>query len=395
MQRKADDVVAGADGLERIRAAIEDGHGGRRGTARSGSGRPRMWVVTAAAASMVLAVGVVGSLTRSGSTWIETVGRGSQAAPVAPSGSTRAATPAGLPVYYPGRVGQTYLLFREFHPWLADTGSTDTGSTDTGSTGSTGTGSTDTVTRVQAAITQAMSQPPNDPDYLVLWSSRADASVALSGDQVVITLNEAAAGGSSVAGPGADAIDIQQLVWTATAAAASGGAPAPSTVLIRAQGPTPDRFGSISLAQPFRRGGPPGSGDPRAPLWIDSLGQYATVPIGPLTVTGQAVGGSADLRWRLSLPDRAVASGSITPTAADGGALGAGVRGVWSLTLPVDAAGRYRLEVTQGPAVADPTASGSTGSNSAGSNSAGSNSAGSNSAGSNSAGSDSKEFVAR
>jgi hypothetical protein len=135
-------------------------------------------------------------------------------------------------------------------------------------------------------------------------------------------------------------------------------------VLIRAQGPTPDRFGSINLAQPFRRGGPPGTGDPRAPLWIDSLGQNATVPVGPLTVSGQAVGGPADLRWTLSLSDRVVASGSITPTAADDGALGAGVRGVWSLTLPVAAAGRYRFEVTQGPAVATPAGSGSTGSDS-------------------------------
>ena len=56
--------------------------------------------------------------------------------------------------------------------------------------------------------------------------------------------------------------------------------------------------------------------------------------------------------------------------------------GVGSI-MPTDA-GRYRFEVRQGPAVANPT----------GSNSTGSDSAGSDSVGSHSAGSHSKEFVA-
>jgi hypothetical protein len=344
LQRKGDAVVAGADGLDRIRAVIERGHHGRR-SARVGSGRPRLWLLTAAA-SVVLAVGVVGSLTRPRSTGVETVGRGSQSQDATASangsanGSATSSVTAGLPVYYPAKIGQTYLLFREFHPWpAADAGSPDTlPATDAGP-------ATDAVERVQAAITQAMSQRPNDPDYLVLWASHADATVAMVGEQLVITLNQAAAGGSSIAGPGADAIDIQQLIWTATAAAASGGAAAPSTVLVRADGPTPDRFGSISLAQPFRRGGPPGSGDPRAPMWIDSLGQNATVPVGPLTVTGQGTGGSTGLRWRLSLAGTVVASGPLRPTTAGGGSLGVGVRGVWSLTVNLAAAGRYHLEV--------------------------------------------------
>ena len=122
LHRKADVVVASADGLGRIRAAIDDGGRGDGRSARFGAGRPRLWLLTSVAATFALAFGVVGSLTRPGGSDLQTVGQGSQG-PV--SGATASPTPSGIPVYYPGKVGQTYLLFREFHPWPANGGGED------------------------------------------------------------------------------------------------------------------------------------------------------------------------------------------------------------------------------------------------------------------------------
>jgi hypothetical protein len=138
---------------------------------------------------------------------------------------------------------------------------------------------------------------------------------------------------------------LQQLIWTATAAAAPGGVAGPVRVLIRIDGPVPNRFGSIRLDQPFRRGNQPGDQDPRALVWIDSLGQDSSVPVGPLTVTGQSTGASLPLTWTLQRAGKTIDTGSITPVAADGGQVGPGIRGMWTARLDLPTVGRYRFRV--------------------------------------------------
>ena len=118
--------------------------------------------------------------------------------PTTPSTTATPVQPVNpaLPVYYLGLVGNSYRLFREFHPLPpADSGS---------SPGA-------IAARVQEAVTQAMSRPPDDPDYRTLWAAGAGARTTVGPDRISIVLNEAAAGGLSVAGTGADAIAIQQL----------------------------------------------------------------------------------------------------------------------------------------------------------------------------------------
>ena len=237
-----------------------------------------------------------------------------------------------LPVYYPASIDGAYVLFREFHAPPV---------------GTTGDPQAQLVGRVQQAVSEAMSRRPDDPDYSLVWAKGAGARVELSTGLIIITLNQAAAGGTSAAGSGADAIAIQQLVWTATAAAATSGNTAPAEVLIRAEGPTPDRFGGIDLTKPFRRGAQPGAGEPRAPLWIDSLGHGAQVAVGRLTVTGQAVGGSVLLRWRLARDGGEISTGQVGPTTEQGGPLAGGIRGVWSLDLQLPAPGRYTFTIRQ------------------------------------------------
>jgi hypothetical protein len=345
--READRTAPGRDGLRRIRAEIE-----ARQRAAAITRRRRLTLLAAGVAGVLLTGGLATALNRAGR-GDDSIGISSTPTAVAhPSPSTGPSTAAsagpgptpssavarpGLPVYYAGRLSQADQLFREFHPF---------------------TGSAGIAERVQAAVSQAMSRRPDDPDYQTLWAAGADARTRVGPDLITIVLNEAAAGGTAV-GAGSlptegrvidqqhvDAAALQQLIWTATAAAAPAGTTGPSLVRIMAEGPTPNRFGSVSLSQPFRRGDQPGNRDPRALVWIDSLGQDAAVPVGPLTVRGQSTGAVLGLTWSLTLDGRTVDSGSITPTAAGGGRLGVGVRGQWTTTITLPSPGRYRLSVT-------------------------------------------------
>jgi hypothetical protein len=119
-------------------------------------------------------------------------------------------------------------------------------------------------------------------------------------------------------------------------------------VQLRADGPTPQRLGSIDLTRPFRRESAAGNGDPRAPVWIVSLGQDAAVPAGPFTVRGEGVGAASPLRWSLSQAGREVRSGMMPPTTPAGARLAFGVRGQWTLALDLPTPGRYTLAVTRG-----------------------------------------------
>lgn len=322
---EADAVTASPDGLVRIRQSIDAGAG-------AGTSRRRTAIAALAAAAVVAVAGGSALLARTGRDRppVSAPPAGSQSPRPSGASSGPAAGSAGLPVYYVGTVGASFGLFREFHARIGGEPP-----------------SSDPARRVQQAVTEAMSGRPLDPDYRTVWAEGADARTTLAADRITIELNEAAAGGTAVGGSDADVYALQQLIWTATAAAASTDPNAPTEVVIRALGPTPERFGSISLAQPFRRGTRLGAGDPRAPVWIESLGQGATVGPGPLTVTGQGVGGTRPLRWTLTQDGVPVASSEVTPTTGTGAPAGVGVRGSWTITVTPPGAGRYTLAVAE------------------------------------------------
>ena len=341
LTREADEVLPGRDGLRRIRAEIA-----ARERAAAGARRRRWQTGLVSAAAGVLVIGGVAtalSLPDKNKHAIA-IGTASPTPSTGPTSSAQSSPTAGapgLPVYYNGRTWQLDQLFREFHP-ITDGGS--------GSISQ----------RVQAAITLAMSERPSDPDYQTLWPAGAAAKTTVEADLITIVLNRVAADGITLAEPllnegkvieqkDVDAAALQQLIWTATAAAAPSGTTGPVRVRISTEGATPNRFGSINLAQPFRRGSQPGDNkDPRALVWIDSLGQDATVPIGRLTVHGQSTGATPPLHWTLELGGKTVGTGEITPTAPSGAELGVGLRGEWTTTLDLPESGRYRLSVTLG-----------------------------------------------
>lgn len=365
LARQAETIEGRPDGLLRIRAAIDaERTGGPAGRGRSGpgpwSGRRPGWAATAGlvavAACVALVAGLVIGSRLPGDDRVPVGGPGPTGTAPAPgpsptggptpgptgsasgsSSGTSTASPTGgtagggaggaLPVYYPAPVGAGFGLYREYHEAPA--------------------GASTVAERVQAAVTQAMSRAADDPDYRLLWDEGAGVEVGLEGDLITVRLNQAAAGGTTVADPGADVIAVQQLIWTATAAAVVPGSPGPYRVLIRADGPTPTRFGGVDLTRPFERGAQPGAADPRAPLWIDSLGEGAVLAPGTRRVTGQGIGGPFDLRWTLTRDGAEVGSGTVRPTTASGAALGVGLRGVWSLDLQLDRPGDYRLEMAE------------------------------------------------
>ena len=335
LTREADEVQPGRDGLGRIRAEIA----ARERAAADAKRRWRTGLVAAAAGVLVIG-GVATALSLpdpdDNSVAVAPPTPTSSSGPT--SSSPTSPTTPGLPVYYNGRTWQLDQLFREFHP-VTDGGA--------GSISQ----------RVQAAITLAMSERPSDPDYQTLWPAGAAAQTRVDADLITIVLNRAAADGITLADPlptegkaitqqDVDAAALQQLIWTATAAAAPNGTAGPVRVRISTEGPTPHRFGSINLAQPFRRGTQPGDKDPRALVWIDSLGQDAVVPIDRLSVHGQSTGAARPLHWSLELGGKTVGTGEITPTAPSGAELGVGLRGEWTTTLDLPSSGRYRLTVT-------------------------------------------------
>ena len=352
LARRAEAVSPSPDGLQRIRARIE------AGTPVQRQGRGRLGWVAAAAAGLLVVGGVelagqqghrpgpvpgapAASTTQPGR--VPTSGPTRSTAPTGPTGPTgsaaptgspatptgAAARPAALPVYYAGRSAGGWQLFREFHPAPSGVPGTVAG-------------------RVRAAVNQALSQPPDDPDYRSLWVPSAAATTTVTADLITIVLNEAAAGGTALAGSAADAAAVQQLIWTATAAAAANGSPAPGLVQIRALGPTPDRIGTIDLTRPFRRGDQPGGTDPRAPVWIDSLGEGDRVPAGPLNVQGEATGSAGRLTWTLTRGGVTVATGTVRPVTPSGGTPSGTARGAWTVQLDPPDAGPYTITVSGG-----------------------------------------------
>lgn len=235
--------------------------------------------------------------------------------PSEPTRTAPAETGDALPVYWVAEQGTRFALFREFgRP-----------------------GPADPAARVQAAVTEALSGAPADPDYTTAWADGAAATTSLVDGEISVDLNEAAASGESM-GSELAVVSVQQLVWTATAAA---GESVP--VRITVEGGTPDLFGTVSLAEPFVRG--TGQDDPRGLVWITSLTEGETVDAGPLRVTGDGVNAFENtLNWTLERDGAPVDDGFFGVEGPGGAGVDTGERGTWTLDLDLEP-GSYTLTV--------------------------------------------------
>jgi len=212
-----------------------------------------------------------------------------------------------LPVYWLGEQGTNFRLYREFVPVPAAEVA-------------------DPTAAVSRAVSLALSGTPTDTDYQTPWAPGSSATVEVSANQITIDLNQAATDGSRM-GSQVASMAVQQLVWTATAALGSD-----VPVRITVNGRTPDLFGTVSLAQPFRRTSP--SYEVLAAIWITDpqQGQRVTAPV---TVAGQATVFEATVQWELRSGDQVRRSGTVM--ASEGGP----GRGDWQVELGSLPAGTY------------------------------------------------------
>lgn len=131
---------------------------------------------------------------------------------------------------------------------------------------------------VQAAVRLMMAGKPTDSDYKTYWRAPSKLSVTRSGQDITVDVSKDALAATGVT-PQQAQRSVQQLVWTATAAAQTNGK---VTVLI--DGKEGSAWG-VPVGKPMAR-----EATARAPIWVDSPTQGATVKAsgGKVKITGTA-----------------------------------------------------------------------------------------------------------
>lgn len=180
--------------------------------------------------------------------------------------------PGRLPVYWLGVNGSNVFLYREFQPSAT---------------------SGDPIVEAVVAMTAGK---PSDPDYFNPWSKADSVTASISGKNVItVDISPDAFKTSLDAGMAHRA--VQQLVYTATAAASNAGLTtvghAPSVVLLVDGKAGYQAFGHESLEGPLER-----DASLMAPIWIiDPQEGDGTQP--SLRVSGAAVSEGGQLSWRV------------------------------------------------------------------------------------------------
>lgn len=304
-------VEPSGNGMERIHERLE-------------ADRPRRWLPWAAAVAAAAVVGlVVGGLLgfgrdeggqvaapTTGATTAPTTDATSApttGTPTETSGTTSApADLDGVPVYWIGQSKASFHLYREFRT-VPDAGG-----------------------KVASAVAAMTREKPLDPDYVTPWqpASRVEATTASEAITVDLSPDAFAKGtGSEVA-----ALAVQQLVWTATAAA---GTNVPVTITV--DGKPYDAWGVVRLGEPMQRAP---QVDVQAPTWVTSPAEGETVPAGKVTFTGTGTAFEGTFLWEVRDANDAVVADGFT----QGGSMG--TFGEFSFTATLQP-GTYTVEVYQ------------------------------------------------
>jgi hypothetical protein len=304
------------------------------------TGEPRQrWLIPVAAAASVLLIGaVVWGVSNGGgtqqatpalthastSTNAPTAGRPTATVPVAPPSPTSNGNAAGttqvtLPAYFVGAgsaTGDQYGLYREFVRTAVPLGATP-------------------AQKAQAAVAVAMNAQPftNYEPYVQPWSATQVKNVTVTPSLITIALS----------GPGANGLTaeqtrlaVQELVWTAQAAAGQGTIPVRFVV---ADGST-KLFGTYPTAQTYNRPAPELQYQVLAPIWVTSPVRDQVFPAGETVVaTGQSCAFEGTTQWQLKKGSSVVSSGVTTASS------GCPTRGTWQVKLGVLAAGTYTFRM--------------------------------------------------
>ncbi len=208
-----------------------------------------------------------------------------------PSPSPSVAPLEGVPVYWIGETRATFALYREFRD-VPDVGGP--------------------VASAVAAMTRLQ---PLDPDYMTPWRPASEVTATQTGDAITVDLSADALSSTQVGSELAERA-VQQLVYTATAAAAQAGSPA-TTVTITIDGAARDAWGAVRLGEPTRR----------APLtavqaqaWVITPYEGQVLSAGTVAFTGFGTSFEATFAWKvLTSTGAVVAHGSAMGGTGDGG----------------------------------------------------------------------------
>ncbi|GAA3286128.1 GerMN domain-containing protein [Arthrobacter citreus] len=228
--------------------------------------------------------------------------------------------PGRIPVYWLGLNGSDVHLYREFQPAEKD------------------------GDPIGAAVLAMTEGTPSDPDYFNPWKKAGSVSASISGKNVItVDISEDAFGTSMDAGMAHRA--VQQLVYTATAAASNAGLTTvghQSSVVLLVNGKAGyTAFGHEVLEGPLRR-----DAALMAPIWIIDP-QEGSGSQSSLTVQGTAAPEGGQLSWRVEPivdgrpAEEAVASGYADLEASTGGP------SLFNFTVEL-APGEYNVSVFHG-----------------------------------------------
>ena len=239
-------------------------------------------------------------------------GSTSPSATTAPSATAPASTTlTGVPVYWIAESRDAVALYREFR------------------------NVTDNGGRIASAVSAMTRLQPLDPDYTTPWRPASRVDVSQAGDAITVDLSADALANTQVGSELAERA-VQQLVYTATAAAAQAGTPA-TTVRILVDGAAADAWGAVRLGEATRRSA---MSAVQAQSWVTTPQEGQVLPAGSVQFKGFGTSNEATFGWKvLSSAGAVVAQGSAMGGTGDGGF---GVVS-WSAQLP---AGSYKVELS-------------------------------------------------
>lgn len=254
----------------------------------------------------VTACGGADSATPSGST--TSSGPGSPSTLVRPSHphpsmTTPASTFKSIPIHYIGESRRSFKLYREFRA-VPDAGGA--------------------VASAVSAMTRLASL---DPDYMTPWRPASRISVSQKGNNIAVDLSADAFSNTNL-GSEVAATAVQQLVYTATAAAARSGTPA-TTVTITKDGKPADVWGVLRIGTATKRAL---MVDVQALAWVTSPQDGDVRKAGKVTFTGLGTFFEATFGWVV----RTTAGTEVAHGSAMGGGTGTGGFGSLSFSAQLE-----------------------------------------------------------
>jgi hypothetical protein len=202
-----------------------------------------------------------------GSSSSTTSGSGTSTAPHG-SSTLHARTLPNIPVYYIAESQRSFRLYREFRT-VPDAGGA-----------------------VASAVRAMTRLAPLDPDYMTPWRPASRMTVLQRGSTITVNLSADAFSNHNV-GSELAATAVQQLVYTATAAAYQAGTPA-TTVTVTQDGRPADVWGVVRIGTPTRRAP---LLDVQAQAWVTSPQNGDVRKAGVVTFTGYGTSFEATFSW--------------------------------------------------------------------------------------------------